>query len=80
MHEEEMIPVEKVLDDMYSSNGMISSAARSYYYIHYATEEEKQQMDREDKIEKIVSVLCTGIIGILVIGFIILVSIAEVIL
>ena len=49
----ELVPVDQVLDDMYSDTSGVSSAARDYYYIHYATEEQRQQMDREDRLVSI---------------------------
>lgn len=48
--DDEKIPVDKVLKDMYNPNGgPVSWAARDYYYREYATEEEKHAMDREDR-------------------------------
>lgn len=47
---EEKVPKDRVLDDMYNPNGgMPSIAARDYYYENYATDEEKAEMDAEDK-------------------------------
>ena len=43
---EELVPIERVLDDMYNPDGgMVADAARSYYYEHYATEAERMMMD-----------------------------------
>jgi hypothetical protein len=53
---DELIPLEQVLDDMYS-NGYISSAARDYYYFNYASESEHLKMDREDKIQTIIAIV-----------------------
>lgn len=50
---EDLLPLEKVLDDMYQDKGIVSMAARDYYKLHYATEEEKRAMDRQDKITTI---------------------------
>jgi len=37
---------------MYNPDGgMAASGARSYYYINYASEEERKAMNREDKIQ-----------------------------
>ena len=48
--DDDKIPVDKVLEDMYDPNGgPVSWAARDYYYATYATEEEKREMDREDR-------------------------------
>ena len=46
--EEKLIPVEQVLNDMYR-DGHAHSPARDYYYQHYATREEQEMMQREDK-------------------------------
>lgn len=54
MKNENHVPIEKVIDDMYS-DGVISSAARDYYYIHYASKEEKETIDFEKKLEKIIA-------------------------
>lgn len=50
----ELVPIYKVLDDMYDPNGgPVAWAARDYYYHHYATDEERKEMDREDRIATI---------------------------
>lgn len=74
--DEELVPLIQVLDDMYSDKGVVSLAARSYYYYHYATDEEKEKMDAEDRRLEILSY---AIMGIMVIMFIvvIIVSIAS---
>lgn len=65
---EELIPIEKVLDDMYSDS-FIASSARDYYYSHYATDKEKAEMDFEDKIQNAVCCLfAVLIIAGLVVG------------
>ena len=46
----DLIPIERVLDDMCSDISGVSSAARDYYRMNYATEEEKIEMDKEDRI------------------------------
>ena len=48
--EKDLIPIERVLDDMCSDISGVSSAARDYYRMNYATEEEKIEMDKEDRI------------------------------
>lgn len=45
-----LIPIEKVMDDMYS-NSWIASSARDYYFIHYATEDEKEEIRKQEKME-----------------------------
>ena len=48
--EKDLIPIERVLDDMCSDTSGVSSAARDYYRMNYATDEEKIEMDKEDRI------------------------------
>lgn len=64
---EELIPVEKVLADMYDDLGIVSWSARDYYYKHYATEEERREMDMEDKIGTILGYIGLGILAIFII-------------
>lgn len=54
MDKEELIPIERVLDDMYSEKSIVALSARDYYYVHYATNNEKRSMDREDKVVTII--------------------------
>lgn len=62
MEKEDKVPVEKVIDDMYDSNGgIVSSAARDYYYQNYATEEEKLIMDRKSLILRNMIILCSAL-------------------
>lgn len=69
---EEKIPLEQVLDDMYNPNGgMASQAARDYYYNNYATDEEKQKIDAEDRrfdriLKFIVGLFCGFIIYVVI--------------
>ena len=65
---EEKVPVGQVLDDMYADKGLVSWAARDYYYRNYATPEEQKRMDREDMRDTIISiiVLSSCIIGIII--------------
>lgn len=70
--DDEKIPVDKVLDDMYSPDGgPVSWAARDYYYREYATEEEKREMDREDTFTKSMVRIIRVVLGFLVFIFII---------
>lgn len=52
---EELVPILQVLDDMYADKGIISLAARDYYYLHYADDKQRKQMDREEKIQTIIA-------------------------
>lgn len=50
MEENHKIPVEKVADDIPNPDDcLLSMAAREYFYTYYATAEEREKIDREDK-------------------------------
>ena len=54
----EPVPVQKVLEDMHNPDGgIVALAARDYYYQNYANEEERKNMDREDKIQTAVAII-----------------------
>lgn len=55
MKDEKLVPLDQVLDDMYNDYSPVQTAARDYYYQHYASPEERVRMDRENKIASIVS-------------------------
>lgn len=59
MDEEEWkVPLDRVLDDMYNPNGgLVFQAAREYYYKNYATDEEREAMDRENRMEYIIAII-----------------------
>lgn len=61
--EQDKIPVEQVLDDMYNPyGGMVSSAARDYYYINYASDAEQKEMDREDVAVSAIGWITVGVL------------------
>lgn len=66
--QEDLIPKLQVLDDMYADKGIVSMAARDYYYEHYADESERKRMDIEDKVATIIG--GTIVIGMLLLGVI----------
>lgn len=69
--EKELVPVEQVLDDMYS-DGYAQSAARDYYYQHYATPEEQEAMRREDKIrDRCCAIFWIGYVALIVLVLVI---------
>lgn len=70
-----LIPVEKVMDDMYS-NSYIASSARDYYFTHYATEQEKEELRKQDKMEFLFSscFLSIPFIGLIVVCLVIIFS------
>lgn len=52
---EDLVPLEKVLEDMNNPDGGIpASGARAYYYMYYASDKERVQMDFEDKITSMI--------------------------
>lgn len=60
MTHEKLVPLAQVLDDMYGDKGPVSWAARDYYKAHYATEEERKALDREEKVGLIFSICVWG--------------------
>ena len=68
MAEEEKIPIETVLKDMYENeNGIVARAARDYYYSYYATPEERISMDKKECRELIIGRLfLVGIITLII--------------
>jgi hypothetical protein len=70
-----LVPIDKVLDDMYSDKRPISWAARDYYTDHYATPWEAEQMQREDRLSLVAARCFIGgvvllLIGLMVNGFV----------
>ena len=66
MDNDELIPLEKVLDDMYNPDGGIASmSAKDYYYQHYASEEEIKKHQRN---EFIIDIIVRIILSIIVFG------------
>lgn len=74
---EEKAPISRVLDDMYNPDGgMVSLAARDYYYVNYATEKERKEMDREDAVLVtvgwiLVAIFSVGLIASIVLPFLV---------
>lgn len=64
----ELVPIDQVLSDMYNDYSAVQSCARSYYYTYYATDEERKQMDLEDKINSILSFIFFFIFFLIVIS------------
>lgn len=69
--EQDKVPVERVLDDMYNPYSGVSSAARDYYYINYASDVERKEMDREDAV--------VSTIGWIIVGALLVILVVEVI-
>lgn len=72
---ENLIPLEQVLQDMQYGSG-VESAAEDYYYLHYATDEEKAEIDRRRKIESFVS----KIVAVATIAIVVYLIVKEVII
>ena len=64
--QEELMPKLQVLDDMYADKGVVSMAARDYYYEHYANATERKRMDIEDIVATIIGTII--VIGVLLLG------------
>lgn len=56
-NEDEEVKKLQCIEAMYSDNGIVSSAARDYYYINYATKEEREKMDKEDHMHDIIGTI-----------------------
>jgi len=67
--QEELIPKLQVLDDMYADKGIVSMAARDYYYEHYADESERKRMD-----------IVATIIGTIVVAGVLLLGVVAIIM
>ncbi len=70
--EDYLIPVEKVIDDMYSDS-CIASSAKDYYITNYATEQEKEEFRREETIDNFIIILsiiflCCFVISLLILS------------
>lgn len=62
MDEEKLVPIEEVLEDMHTDKGIVSVAARGYYYDNYASPSEKVQMDFEDKLNRFTAIVILGVV------------------
>jgi len=49
---ENLIPIEEVINDMMHEDSSIAKSARRYYYRYYATPEEREKMDAEDRTSR----------------------------
>lgn len=73
MNVDEKVPLSKVLDDMYNPDGgLVSIAARDYYYRYYATDEERKIMDYEDKMDTIIAIIFWGVIFLMMVFAVVL--------
>lgn len=69
MNNDELIPLEKVLEDMYNPDGGIPSiAAKDYYYQHYASKEEIKKHQRNELIIDIIVRIILGMIAFITIS------------
>lgn len=51
--EDYLVPIERVIDDMYSDS-CIASSAKDYYINNYATEQEKEEFKRQEAISNFI--------------------------
>lgn len=42
-NQDELVPVDEVLNDMEHEDGMVAAAATDYFYMHYADDEQREQ-------------------------------------
>lgn len=66
------VPIGTVIEDMcHPDGGMISSAARDYYYLHYACKDLQNQIDdidvREQRILSVLKSLCIILIMVIIV-------------
>lgn len=54
--EDYLVPIERVIDDMYSDS-CIASSAKDYYINNYATEQEKEEFKIQETISNFISIL-----------------------
>lgn len=67
MKNEQKIPIGIVIQRMNSEDRIIASAARDYFYLHYATQEDRKELDRMEKRNRIL-VFCFWAVSTILIG------------
>ena len=55
-----LVPKDKVIEDMNSDDGDIRDKARAYYLTHYATPEEREQLNKENRDARLILILICG--------------------
>lgn len=65
------VPKNAVIEDMGNECGIISSAARDYYYKYYADDAERAAMDEEDRISDLIFRIAIILIALVLAGGII---------
>lgn len=70
-YETPQVPISHVLDDMCNDSGLISSAAREYYYKYYADDAERAEMDEEDRMSDLLLHIAIILIALVLAGGII---------
>lgn len=68
----DFIPIEKVVDDMYSDKTIISGIVKDYYKKEYADENELKIIELEDKVSNIFTTIFSITVPIMIIILIIL--------
>ncbi|MDE7347144.1 MAG: hypothetical protein K2N48_10465 [Muribaculaceae bacterium] len=66
---DDLIPLNQVLSDMSNPDGgMAACAARSYYYEHYATDEQKAKMDKDERRNTILIAVFSILLSAILVG------------
>lgn len=61
---DDLVSIDQVLHDMSDpDSGMGAEGARSYYYLHYATDEERKRMDAEDSRTRKIAITIAGVVS-----------------
>lgn len=76
--EDEELKKLQCIEAMYSENGIVSSAARDYYYTNYATKEEREKMDKEDRMYDIIGTVVAIVVYVFM-GLALILGIIEII-
>lgn len=57
------IPLEEVMEDWMTYDGIISRAARNYFYENYADEKTRKRMELEDRVQAAVAIGAIAFLG-----------------
>ena len=65
---DDLVPIHDVIVEMSDPDGgYVSMIARDYYYLHYATDEQREKMDRDDRRWRLAGWTgCVFVVGLLV--------------
>ena len=68
----DLIPIEKVIDNMYSDKAIVSDMTKDYYKENYADENELKTMELEDKVSNVFTTIFSITVPIMIIILIVL--------